>query len=266
MPRMQINDISMYYETHGAGVPVVFIAGFSADHTTWDEVLGFFKDQYQVIVFDNRGAGQTDIPDGPYTIEQMADDVASLCAQLGINRAHFVGNSMGGFITQMLAYKYPQLARSVVIGNSSTNIEAAFSHSLVAQLELLEAKVPIKPLLLASYSWAFSYKYLAQPGRIEQLMKMDLEDPYPFTIKGFKAQHEALKSFNSAQWLSKISTPALILGSDEDLIFLEREAKFIAKHIAGSEYHCFEQCGHIPALEYPKNFAEVIKRFIADKK
>lgn len=95
MPHIKVNDISMYYEMHGKGEPIVFIAGFSVDHVAWFEVVERFKDKYQVILFDNRGVGQTDVPDGPYSIEQMTDDVAALCSALGVPQAHFVGNSMG---------------------------------------------------------------------------------------------------------------------------------------------------------------------------
>ena len=108
MPKIQVNDISMYYETHGQGEPLVLISGFSADHSVWSRVVDALKANYQVIVFDNRGAGQTDVPLGPYSIEQMAADVDGLCQQLGIQRAHFVGSSMGGFILQTLDFRYPK--------------------------------------------------------------------------------------------------------------------------------------------------------------
>ena len=92
------------------------------------------KDKYQVIILDNRGAGQTDVPDGPYTVDQMANDVAALCSALGIHQAHFVGNSMGGFILQTLAFRYPELVKSAIIGNSAATIHTAFHIYVDVQL------------------------------------------------------------------------------------------------------------------------------------
>nr|WP_258956523.1 alpha/beta fold hydrolase [Legionella sainthelensi] len=69
MPRIKVNDISMYYERHGQGEPIVFIAGFSADHLAWAAIVEYLKEKYQVILFDNRGIGQTDIPEGLYSID-----------------------------------------------------------------------------------------------------------------------------------------------------------------------------------------------------
>jgi pimeloyl-ACP methyl ester carboxylesterase len=94
MPKITVNDITMYYETHGEGEPLILISGFGADHLMWDEVVSRLKNNYKVIVFDNRGAGQTDVPQKPYTIAEMSDDTAQLCHQLHIKKAHFIGNSI----------------------------------------------------------------------------------------------------------------------------------------------------------------------------
>lgn len=98
MPTAKLNDITMYYEVQGEGTPLIFIGGFSADHLVWAEQALAFMSDFQVITLDNRGAGQTTIPDGAYTVEQMADDVVSLCQHLDIEQAYFVGHSMGGCI------------------------------------------------------------------------------------------------------------------------------------------------------------------------
>jgi 3-oxoadipate enol-lactonase len=170
MPKIKINDITMYYETHGQGEPLVFVSGFSADHFVWESVFEKFTDKYQVILFDNRGAGQTDVPQGPYTIEQMAKDTADLCAHLGITQAHFVGNSMGGFIVQMLAQQHSHLVKSAVISNSAMLTYTPFHLYIAAQLELIKAKAPLESLIKASCCWAFSFQYLMQPGKREELI------------------------------------------------------------------------------------------------
>jgi 3-oxoadipate enol-lactonase len=262
MPKIKCRDLTMYYETHGSGTPIVFIAGFGADHTIWNSIVEAFKTQYQVILFDNRGAGQTDIPEGPYTIDEMADDVAALCKALNLHQAHFVGNSMGGFILQALAFHYPTLVKSAVISHSTSHVNTAFHHYVAAQLELLKANAPLSSLIKASCAWAFSFQFLSQPGMLNFLIQMGLDNPHPFTVKGYEGQFAALEQFDSRPWSNQIQTPSLILASDQDLIFSESSVKALTQQIPHVEYHCFINCGHLPHIEYPEQFSTRVQAFI----
>jgi len=69
MPKAKVNDINLYYEIHGKGEPIFFIAGFNSDHTVWTNIIDHYAQTHQVIVMDNRGSGKSDCPDAPYTIE-----------------------------------------------------------------------------------------------------------------------------------------------------------------------------------------------------
>lgn len=262
MSIIKSNDISMYYEIHGKGEPIVFIAGFSVDHTVWSELVDYFKDKYQVILFDNRGAGQSSIPEGPYSIEEMASDVATLCSKLEIRKAHFIGSSMGGFILQKLAVLHPDLVKSAIISNSAVTIHTCFHIYVAAQLELLKAKAPLEALFKASCSWAFSFQFLSQPGMLGRLIQLNLDSPYPFTIKGYEGQYAALDQFDSNTWVKQIKVPTLILAADQDLIFSEPSVKFLAEQIPNAKYHCFAKCGHLPHLEYPEEFSRIVQQFI----
>lgn len=262
MPRIRVRDINMYYEVHGKGEPLVLISGFSVDHTVWLEVVQRFKEFCQVIVFDNRGAGQSDIPVGPYSIEQLSDDVAGLCAKLDIKHAHFVGSSMGGFILQTLALSYPKLVKSATICNSSMTIHTCFHYFADAQLELIKANAPRKAVIKASCCWAFSYRFLSLPGVFDALIQWGLNDPHPFTITGYEGQYAALENFDSSTWAQKIRVPTLVVGADQDLIFLESSIKALAQQIPNAQYHSFSACGHVPFMEYPDDFVKVIRDFI----
>jgi 3-oxoadipate enol-lactonase len=262
MPHIKVNDLLMYYEQHGQGDTVILIGGFSADHTVWSAVIPYLKEHYQVIALDNRGAGQTDIPEGPYSIEQMADDVASLCFELGIKKAHVVGSSMGGYIAQSLAVHHPQLINSIVLCNSVGGMRTTFRLYIEAQLDMRKAKVSDEILIKAACSWLFSYQFLAQPGVLELLMQMGLNNPYPFTDKGYEAQLEALRQFDSAPWLKHIKVPTLVLAGDQDLVFHEFLVQDLANKIHNARYYCFSECGHLPQIEHPELFAQIVHEFI----
>src|SRR5262245_57316151 len=103
MPRLQAHGIEIFYDVHGAGEPLLLIAGFACDHTIWSAVCPLLASRYRVIVFDNRGVGQTSAPEAAMTIPQMAEDAAGLLDGLGLGRVHVAGHSMGGMIAQELA-------------------------------------------------------------------------------------------------------------------------------------------------------------------
>ncbi len=84
MPYVKVNDIQMYYEIHGDGEPLVLIVGLGTDISEWDGIIRWLAKKYKVLAFDNRGAGRTDKPDRPYSIEMMAHDTAGLMQTLGI--------------------------------------------------------------------------------------------------------------------------------------------------------------------------------------
>ena len=262
MPKLKINDIELYYEIHGEGEPIVFISGFSADHTAWREIVDKFQENYQVIIFDNRGAGQTDAPLKDYTIEEMAEDVATLCEKLNVKKAHFVGNSMGGFILQVLAYRYPHLVKSAIMSNTAMTTQCCFHLYVAAQLELLKAKAPLATVIKASCTWAFSFRFLTMPGMYDSLIQFSLANPYPFTLQGYEGQYAALERFDSREWVNQIIVPTLVIGSDQDLIFSEATVKLLKSHIPNAKYFSFTECGHLPFIEYPDQFAHVVREFI----
>jgi len=119
MPSLQVNDIELYYESHGAGDPLVLIGGLGlavAEMRTLIDALTAAG--YRVIAADNRGAGRSAKPAGPYTIRQMAEDVAGVLTRLGIERAHVLGISMGGRIALSLALDHPKLVDHLVLAST----------------------------------------------------------------------------------------------------------------------------------------------------
>lgn len=262
MPKIKINDISMYYEIHGHGEPVVFISGFGADHLGWSPILDKFIQDYQVIFINNRGAGQTDVPQGPYTIEQMAADVFDLCNILDIKQAHFIRNSMGGYIVQTLAYHYPELAKSIVLSNSAMQTLSSFHVYASAHIELMKAQAPIELLMKAMCSWAFSYDFLMAPNVLDNLIEWGKNTPYPTTIAGYEGQYQALDIFNSHEWAQHITARTLVLTSDKDIILPTALSASLAHQIKKSRYHCFKNCGHLPHIEQPNEYASIVKAFL----
>lgn len=262
MPTTMLNDISMYYEIRGEGEPLVLIGGFSADHCVWNCVARKFATRYKVILFDNRGAGRTDVPLGPYSIEQMTNDVIMLCDKLNITKANFIGNSMGGYIVQMLAYRYPKYVKSAVISNSGMQTYSCFRFYVEAEQELLKGGAPLSSIIKASCCWVFSYSFLSKPENFAALVEFGLHKPYPFTQQGCEAQCAALASFDSTAWANKINVPTFIITSDQDLILSPMLSEKLVKEIPNAKYYCFQDCGHLPHIEYPELYVKVVYEFL----
>lgn len=118
-PRAQVKDLEMFYELHGEGDPVVFIAGTGGSCTFWREFqVPDFSKRHQVLIYDHRGTGQSDKPDLKYSTRMFADDLARLMDELDIDSAHVIGHSMGGRVAQWMALEHPDKVRSVILSGT----------------------------------------------------------------------------------------------------------------------------------------------------
>ena len=262
MPKIKINNIQMYYESHGSGEPLVFVSGFGADHLGWTPILNFFAKEYRVILLCNRGSGQTDSPNGDYSVAQMANDVIALCDALAIEKAHFIGNSMGGMIVQYIAYQYPKRVNSIIVSNSVMKVESVFHIYVLAQLELIKNNAAPDSLVKALCAWIFSYHFLSQEGCLEQLIELQKRNPYPFTTRGYEGQLSALSNFDSREWAKDIVVPVLVVTSDQDIIFLSEKSKQLHVEIKNSDYYCFKNNAHLPHIENPREYFEILNCFL----
>src|SRR3990167_8371489 len=196
MPFMNINNTKLHYEIDGKGQPLVLITGFSADHSLWQPVVEEYAQYYQVITIDNRGCGQSDCPDQPYSVEQMADDVIALCDALKLDACHFIGSSMGGMILQSLAYRYPERVLSAVFENSMMQIDVRFALFAKGRLNLMQKGLPKKAEIAITLGWVFSSDFLNQANMLEALIETQKNYPYPMTEVGYRNQLSALLGFN----------------------------------------------------------------------
>jgi 3-oxoadipate enol-lactonase len=174
MPFLQVNDIELYYESHGAGDPLVLIGGLGLAVSEMRPLLKAFDEAgYRVIAADNRGAGRSAKPPGPYTIRQMAGDVAGVATRLGVERAHVLGISMGGRIALALALDHPKLVDHLVL--TSTGPRTSPSRwrvrlgMAVSRLPVLRGKnPPPRHALRAQFQASGRFDATARLGAITQ--------------------------------------------------------------------------------------------------
>ncbi|MBN9227326.1 MULTISPECIES: alpha/beta fold hydrolase [Legionella] len=260
--KMKIDDINMYYEVHGKGTPIILIAGFTCDHTFWAGVLNQLAANHQVLTFDNRGIGQTDSPNTPYSIEMMADDVMRLSKKLGLQDPIIIGQSMGSAIAQNIGKRYPDQIQKIVLINTFAYLTKAPEMAFELTGELQRMNLPLRYRVQSIAPWVFSSDFLSQPNQLETLIRLAEQNPYPQSLIGYERQLNALKEFNSGDWLSEIKTPALVIAGEEDMIAPLAGAKEVQKKIGNNTQLDVIPGGHASPVEQPQKVADAILKFI----
>ncbi len=225
MPIIKVNDIDMYYEIHGAGEPLVLIAGLNSDHMLYRGILSQLAANYQVVVFDNRGVGQTSKPDIPYSIEMMADDTAGLLDVLDITDAHILGTSMGGRIAVALALRHSRLVKSLILVSTVMTMKG------VPRRRLLPLMLRM-PMIRGSH-------------------------PYYVVVR----QMAASRAFDCMDRLGEIQVPTLILHGKQDKSVPYPLVEAMHHGIKGSEMITFNG-GHLFFLMRPQQFIAAIEDFL----
>lgn len=261
MPKLKVNNTNLYYELHGAGIPLVLIGGLKSDHTNWTNVLDIFAKHHQVLIFDNRGAGQSDAPNQSFTIADMAEDLAALIDKLNLERPHILGHSMGGAIAQTLAAKYPQKINKLVLCNTFPKINKVSTIALENILDLHHANAKPSMIMKHIIPWAFSHEFLQTPDIVQTILMMSDQNPFPQTLVGYQRQLEALKEFNSLPWVKEIKNPTLIIAGEKDILTPVEDSEVLAKHIAHSILEILPG-GHPSSIEQETKFTSKVIDFL----
>jgi pimeloyl-ACP methyl ester carboxylesterase len=271
MPFAQVNDITMYYEVHGdSGSPLVLIHGYSASKVDWPvSHVQRLATRHRVVIFDNRGVGQTDKPTTPYTMSQFAGDVAGLMDTLGFQAAHIFGISMGGMIAQHVALGYPERVLGLVLGCTAPG-EPGGLFPANPSSEVLE--VLMKPpsgdrAQDARDAWPIIYTrpYIeANRALLESQLSDSLAYPeapqYALTL-----QMEAIgNTHDTLHRLGKIHQPTLIQAGLEDVLVPSGNSRILAERIPNARLIEYPAAGHGYLEEAGFTAVDDILAFLAD--
>jgi len=265
MPKVQANHIELYYEIHGEDQPLVLISGLGYSLWQWHRMVPILADDFQVITFDNRGVGQSDKPEGPYTVQMLAADTVGLLGALGIEKAIVVGHSMGGFIAQAIALDFPRWVAKLVL--CSTNFGGPHHVPVTAEAMKVLTDVTSDPLTRFKNGLVVS----TAPGWVEknpELIKSWVEwrvanpiEPAAYQAQlaiGLSLLPEAA-AFESR--LPQIKVPTLILFGEYDQVVPSANANLLAKQIAGSQIFILPDAGHFFPIEVPEAASRAIIEF-----
>ena len=256
-----INGINLAFEDFGSGPAVLLIHGFPLCRKMWHpQVRTLNAAGFRVICPDLRGFGESDAPDGPYSMEIFADDMAALLDHLGIEQAVVGGMSMGGYILFNLLDRYPERIRGACFITTRANAddETGKLRRLTLAKEVMKfgpaivAKV-FETLLLAEESLA------ERPKLAAEIYKWMTANDSRGIAGGLLAMRER-KDYNGL--LSSISVPALAIGAEGDKAAPPENAIIIASGIPGCRLSIIPHAGHMANLENPGAFNEALIGFL----
>jgi pimeloyl-ACP methyl ester carboxylesterase len=260
VPSEHVNGVDLHYVQAGAGDDVLLLCGLGDDVTAWNGQLGPFSERHRVTVVDNRGVGRSSLPDGEFTVRDMAADAAALCDAIGVGPAHVMGFSMGGAITQELAIARPDLTRSIVIVGSWAYSDRLFRTFIESSAYFAGIADDDRTFLMYFLASTYS-KAVFEDGRVDAFCDAMLNNPYPQSTEAFQRTARAILDHDTRDRLGAIAVPALVLHGEEDIICPPRHSHEIARLIPGAKLIAVPEQAHQPFQEDPTAFNTMVAEF-----
>jgi 3-oxoadipate enol-lactonase len=245
MPYANTSDLRIYYERHGHGCPVLFIGGVGGDlRGKPGGVERELANRFDLLTFDQRGTGQTDKPETPYTMTDYARDAAALMDAVGWDSAHVVGVSFGGMVAQELALQFPRYVRSLVLACTASGGAGGSSYPLHELSELSPDERARKMLAIADVRRNEAWQ-AAHPEETREFLKQAAAAASPFLkepggIMGLTRQIEARSKHDTYDRLQKIRVPVLVCGGRLDGQASPDVVENLYRRLSNAEIRFFE--------------------------
>lgn len=255
MPKVKVNDITMNYDRQGAGEPLILIPYLAADYACYAFQVAEYAKHFTCISVDLRGAGETDKPEGTYSTELFADDVAGFMQAVGIDRAHVFGMSLGAAAGLWLAAKYPAKVKTLSLHGvwpKTDPFQRDTVHGWQAMAKGLDSVTEM--VILGIFPWCLTPElYASRPEYIAALADFVRSRPCQ-PLDAFMRQSNAVLTHDAEARLGQIEAPTHITFGQRDALTSTRFAGQFQERIANAELTVFEGCAHAPLYEQVDEF------------
>lgn len=258
-----VGEIEMAYEVAGEGHPLILISGVGYGGWFWHKVVPALSEHFRVVTFDNRGAGGTDKPGGPYTTAMMAADTAGLLDGLGIRKAYVLGHSLGGFIAQELALARPELVEKLILASTTyggPNVIPITPEALEVltkrdgdPVELVQRGIQV------ACAPGFAERH---PEIVQELLQYRLTNPVP--PAQYQAQVMAGATHNAEDRVHRITCPVLVLFGEHDKVVPPGNAELLARKLPNARVKILPNVGHVFPVEDPEATVQAILEFLEE--
>jgi 3-oxoadipate enol-lactonase len=260
MPKANVGGVNLNYTVQGTGEWLVLIGGYaSSNWASWGSMLTALAQRYRVLAFDNRGIGESDVPDFPYTTPMLAQDALGLMDHLEIKSARILGKSLGGAIAQCLALAAPDRVRCLAMTSTTSRLDARAKKMVqwwmdTARDSGFEALFPGE----LTYFYTAAY-YDANPEAIARAEAALIAVNRP--LKGFLHMGHALLTHDTWERLRDITMPCMLLCGADDMITPARHSEVMAMRLPNAEVHIIPDALHGVMSEKPEAFNLILDFF-----
>jgi pimeloyl-ACP methyl ester carboxylesterase len=254
--------VKLSWERHGSGEPLLLIHGLGYARWGWEPVLAGLAERFDVVLFDNRGIGESDAPPGPYTVAEMAADAVQVLDEAGIARAHVVGTSLGGMIAQELALAHPERVDRLVLacttpGGPKAHPMPQVTVALMAEAATLEPAVALRRFVENALAPA---TVAAHPELVDRIMAHRLataQEP-----AAWAAQAAAGVGFDAYDRLGALAAPTQVVTGTEDVVVDPRNSELLCRLLPNAFAAEAPGCGHLFFWERPAAFVRGLTSFL----
>ncbi len=258
MQILDLNDVSLHYADEGEpdGAPLVFANSLGTDMRLWDKVLPLLPTGLRLIRYDKRGHGLSSCPPAPYTMDALVSDAAALLDHLNVCDCVFVGLSIGGMIAQGLAIKRPDLMRAIVLSNTAAKIGTqAKWDERIAEVRSGGIEALADPVMQRWFSREFR-----QTSELAAWRTMLTRQP----AEGYIGCSGAIAETDYHTSTAHLTLPTLGIAGSEDGATPPDLVRETVALISGSRFHLIRGAGHLPCVEKPGEYAEVLCEFLKE--
>jgi len=254
--KAKVNGTELYYELHGKeGAPWLILShSLACTVRMWDPQIAAFKDRYRILAYDMRGHGQSAAPAGPYTLEMLADDVLALMRELKIDRARYVGLSIGGMIGQHLALKEPKRFEKMVLADTGHAQTPETLKQWEERIRIAQAQ-GMKPLVAGTMERWFTPAFRETPPA-KKIAELIAGTP----VAGYVGCGQAIMKLNTTGRLKDIKLPVLAITGEADAA--AAGTKYIGEHLPGAKFVSIPQAAHIANIEQAEKFNQALRDFL----
>jgi 3-oxoadipate enol-lactonase len=260
---VKTNGVSLRYEIVGNGPLLCLINGLRLHGGTWPaSFLKRLTEHFSVLTYDARGTGLSDKPSGGYEIANMAQDAVGMISELGYQRAHVMGFSMGGTVAQELALRYPRNIDRVALFATFAGLGFTVPAPWSVQRRLFNVdRLPPEEAVKQMWPITYASAYLSKNGpAVEAQMRREIAFPTPdYAANG---QGEGLRRFSSGLRLWRLRGHALVVTGTDDQIVPPCNSRFLASAIFSSRLHIIPDLGHRLIWEAPEEMADLLIDFM----
>jgi len=246
-------------DSGGDGAPVLLAHAIGCDHRMWEDVAALLAPRHRVLAVDARGHGRSPVPPRPYSLAGMADDARRVLDRLGIERAHWVGLSMGGMVGQAFALAHPERLGRLVLANTTSAYGPEGRPMWDNRIRLVRegGLAAIRDMVAARY---FSPAFLERRRDVvDRVMARFLETP----AEGYLGCCEAIRELDYTEALAGIRAPTLAIAGEIDQGTPPAMLRAIAERIPGARLAVIAGAAHLSAVEKPAKFASLVGDFLA---